>query len=176
MKGIADAILIALLVPCAVTIVVFAVEVFRHLLSSKRTQQRPAVDILKFFDESVKAGRAVCTSLTYQGSYAVQIDSSFRSSGPRRWLLVSKDAFATLDKIAIYEIALPEHFDGASRRRSGSRPKGKTMPLKKGGKKPETIKKNIATNIQQLVKDGTPHNQAVAIAMDIAEKAKKKSR
>lgn len=51
-----------------------------------------------------------------------------------------------------------------------------TMPLKKGGKKPETIKKNIATNIQQLVKDGTPHNQAVAIAMDIAEKAKKKSR
>lgn len=46
------------------------------------------------------------------------------------------------------------------------------MPLKKGGKKPETIKKNIATNIQQLVKDGTPHNQAVAIAMDIADKAK----
>lgn len=53
---------------------------------------------------------------------------------------------------------------------------GETMPLKKGGKKPETIKKNIATNIQQLVKDGTPHNQAVAIAMDIAEQAKKKSR
>lgn len=50
------------------------------------------------------------------------------------------------------------------------------MPLKKGGKKPETIKKNIATNIQQLVKDGTPHKQAVAIAMDIAEQAKKKSR
>jgi hypothetical protein len=50
------------------------------------------------------------------------------------------------------------------------------MPLKKGGKKPETIKANIATNIQQLVKDGTPHKQAVAIAMDIAEKAKKKSR
>lgn len=50
------------------------------------------------------------------------------------------------------------------------------MPLKNGGKKPETIQKNIATNIQQLVKEGTPHNQAVAIAMDIAEKAKKKSR
>jgi len=50
------------------------------------------------------------------------------------------------------------------------------MPLKKGGKTPETIKKNIATNIQQLVKDGYPQPQAVAIAMDIAKQAKKKSR
>lgn len=49
------------------------------------------------------------------------------------------------------------------------------MPLKKGGRKPETIKANVASNIQQLVKDGTPHNQAVAIAMDIAEQAKKKA-
>ena len=48
------------------------------------------------------------------------------------------------------------------------------MPLKKGGSKPETIQKNVSTNIQQLVKDGTPHNQAVAIAMDIAAKAAKK--
>jgi len=50
------------------------------------------------------------------------------------------------------------------------------MPLKKGGKTPETIKKNIATNIQQLVQDGYPQPQAVAIAMDIAKQAKKKSR
>lgn len=49
------------------------------------------------------------------------------------------------------------------------------MPLKKGGQKPETIQKNVGTNIQQLVKDGTPHNQAVAIAMDIAEKARAKA-
>jgi len=47
------------------------------------------------------------------------------------------------------------------------------MPLKKGGKTLETITKNASTNIQQLVKDGYPHNQAVAIAMDIAEKARK---
>lgn len=50
------------------------------------------------------------------------------------------------------------------------------MPLKKGGKKPETIQANVATNIQQLRKDGYPQNQAVAIAMDIAEKAKAKAR
>lgn len=49
------------------------------------------------------------------------------------------------------------------------------MPLKKGGRKPETIKANVASNIQQLVKEGTPHKQAVAIAMDIAEQAKKKA-
>ena len=49
------------------------------------------------------------------------------------------------------------------------------MPLKKGGTKPQTIQKNVGTNIQQLVKDGYPHNQAVAIAMDIAEQAKKKA-
>lgn len=53
---------------------------------------------------------------------------------------------------------------------------GRLMPLKKGGKKPETIKANVASNIQQLRKDGYPHPQAVAIAMDIAEKAKAKAR
>lgn len=50
------------------------------------------------------------------------------------------------------------------------------MPLNKGGKKPETIKANIGKNIQQLRKDGYPQPQAVAIAMDIAEKAKAKAR
>lgn len=49
------------------------------------------------------------------------------------------------------------------------------MPLKKGGKKPETIQANVGSNIKQLQKDGYPHNQAVAIAMDIAAKAKKKA-
>lgn len=49
------------------------------------------------------------------------------------------------------------------------------MPLKKGGKKLETIKANVASNIQQLTKDGYPQKQAVAIAMDIAEQAKKKA-
>lgn len=47
------------------------------------------------------------------------------------------------------------------------------MPLKKGGKKPETIQANVASNIKQLKADGYPQNQAVAIAMDIAEKAHK---
>jgi len=50
------------------------------------------------------------------------------------------------------------------------------MPLKKGGKKPETIKKNVSTNIQQLVKDGYSQPQAVAIALDIADKAKAKAK
>jgi hypothetical protein len=47
------------------------------------------------------------------------------------------------------------------------------MPLKKGGKKESTIQANVGTNIQQLRKDGVPQNQAVAIAMDIASKARK---
>ena len=46
------------------------------------------------------------------------------------------------------------------------------MPLRKGGKKAETIKANVGKNIQQLRKDGYPQSQAVAIAMDIAQKAK----
>jgi hypothetical protein len=51
------------------------------------------------------------------------------------------------------------------------------MPLKKGGKTDATIKKNIAANIQRLVrKDGYPQKQAVAIAMDIAEQARKKAK
>jgi len=50
------------------------------------------------------------------------------------------------------------------------------MPLNKGGKKPATIKANVAKNIQQLRKDGYPQPQAVAIAMDIAEKARAKAR
>lgn len=50
------------------------------------------------------------------------------------------------------------------------------MPLKKGGKKPETIKANIQANIETLRKDGYPRPQAVAIALDIAEKAKAKAR
>lgn len=50
------------------------------------------------------------------------------------------------------------------------------MPLRKGGKKPETIQKNVGENIKTLRKDGYPQNQAVAIAMDIAQKAKSKAR
>ena len=50
------------------------------------------------------------------------------------------------------------------------------MPLKRGGKKPETIQANIGKNIQQLRKDGYPQPQAVAIAMDIAEKARKRKK
>lgn len=50
------------------------------------------------------------------------------------------------------------------------------MPLKKGGRKPETIQKNVSSNIKQLKADGYPQDQAVAIAMDIAEKAKAKAR
>lgn len=50
------------------------------------------------------------------------------------------------------------------------------MPLRKGGKKPETIQANVGRNIQTLRKDGYPQNQAVAIAMDIAQKAKAKAK
>lgn len=50
------------------------------------------------------------------------------------------------------------------------------MPLHKGGKKPETIQANVSFNIKQLKKDGYPQKQAVAIAMDIAQKAKAKAR
>ena len=50
------------------------------------------------------------------------------------------------------------------------------MPLKKGGKTLETIKKNVATNIQQLVKDGYAQKVAVAIALDIAKKAEEKAK
>jgi|LauGreDrversion4_2_1035121.scaffolds.fasta_scaffold370598_2 hypothetical protein len=50
------------------------------------------------------------------------------------------------------------------------------MPLKKGGKTEKAIKANLAANISAEVKAGTPHPQAVAIAMDIAEKARAKAR
>lgn len=50
------------------------------------------------------------------------------------------------------------------------------MPLKRGGKRPETIQKNISANIKQLKQDGYPQNQAVAIAMDIAQKARTKAK
>lgn len=44
------------------------------------------------------------------------------------------------------------------------------MPLKKG-----YSQKSIQANIKAEIKAGRPHNQAVAIAMDIAEKARKKA-
>ena len=50
------------------------------------------------------------------------------------------------------------------------------MPLKRGGKKPETIQQNVGENIKTLRKEGVPQNQAVAIAMDIAQKAKQKAK
>jgi len=37
------------------------------------------------------------------------------------------------------------------------------MPLKKG-----TSKKNIAANVEELIKAGRPKNQAIAIALSIA--------
>jgi hypothetical protein len=43
------------------------------------------------------------------------------------------------------------------------------MPLKKGYSK-KTISKNIRTEM----KSGRPRNQAIAIALDVARKAKKK--
>jgi hypothetical protein len=43
-------------------------------------------------------------------------------------------------------------------------------PLKKG-----YSQKSITSNIKAEVKAGRPHNQAVAIAMDIAEKARKRA-
>lgn len=44
-------------------------------------------------------------------------------------------------------------------------------PLKKG-----YSQKSVSANIRAEVKAGRPHKQAVAIAMDIAEKARKKAR
>jgi hypothetical protein len=45
------------------------------------------------------------------------------------------------------------------------------MPLKKG-----YSQKTIAANIKAEMKAGRPHDQAVAIAMDIAAKAKEKAK
>lgn len=44
------------------------------------------------------------------------------------------------------------------------------MPLKKKG----TSRAAIAYNIKQLIKDGRPRDQAVAIALSLAKRAKKK--
>lgn len=43
------------------------------------------------------------------------------------------------------------------------------MPLKKG-----KGKKVVSENIAELVRSGKPQNQAVAIAMDVAKKPRKK--
>lgn len=43
------------------------------------------------------------------------------------------------------------------------------MPLLKG-----TAKKNVSTNISRLRAEGKPHAQAVAIALDVARRAKGK--
>jgi hypothetical protein len=69
--------------------------------------------------------------------------------------------YQTVTYLAIYEI-----FDRLSKKRR------EKMPLIKG--KAAKSKKNIAKNIQREIESGKPKKQAVAIALSVAGKSKKK--
>ena len=63
--------------------------------------------------------------LTFRDDYSADFVVRFGNATPRRFLLVSKDAFATLDKIAVYETtespAMGKSLDGPWYRRLWAR-------------------------------------------------------
>ncbi len=61
-------------------------------------------DVLSHFDKHVDIIGWVKKWVTPSDRYSFEVDVEFKEGDPRRWILVSKDAFRTLDNVAIYEV------------------------------------------------------------------------
>jgi hypothetical protein len=61
-------------------------------------------EICEHFDRFVGPLGWTTKRLTERDGYSFEVEVEFADCDPRRWILVSDDRFATLDKVKVYEV------------------------------------------------------------------------
>ncbi len=61
-------------------------------------------EICEHFDRFVGPLGWTAKRLTERDAYSFEVEVEFADGEPRKWVLVSEDRFATLDKVKVYEV------------------------------------------------------------------------